>query len=36
MVETPEDTAYSIVKVYDDRLEVHGFGTEPKRDLASR
>jgi len=36
MVETAKDTAYSIVKVYPDRLEIHGFGTEPKRNLASR
>jgi predicted phosphodiesterase len=36
MVETAEDTAYSIVNVYPDRLEIQGFGTEPKRDLASR
>jgi manganese-dependent ADP-ribose/CDP-alcohol diphosphatase len=36
MVETAEDTAYSIVNVYPDRLEIHGFGTEPKRNLASR
>ncbi|MDA7890062.1 metallophosphoesterase [Akkermansiaceae bacterium] len=35
MVETAKDTAYSVVKVYPDRLEIHGFGTEPKRDLAS-
>lgn len=33
MVETAMDTAYSVVKVYPDRLEIHGFGTEPKRDL---
>ena len=36
MVETAKDTAYSIVKVYPDRLEIHGFGTEPKRNLVSR
>jgi predicted phosphodiesterase len=36
MVETAKDTAYSVVKVYPDRLEIHGFGTEPKRALASR
>lgn len=36
MVETAKDTAYSVVKVHPDRLEIHGFGTEPKRDLASR
>jgi len=35
MVETAEETAFAIVKVYSDRLDVHGFGTEPKRDLAS-
>lgn len=35
MVETAKDTAYSVVKVYPDRLEIHGFGTEPKRALAS-
>ena len=36
MVETAKDTAYAIVKVYPDRLEIHGFGTEPKRNLVSR
>ncbi len=36
MVETAKDTAYAIVRAYPDRLEIHGFGTEPTRDLKIR
>jgi manganese-dependent ADP-ribose/CDP-alcohol diphosphatase len=36
MVETAKETAFSIVKVYPDHLEVHGYGLEPKRELASQ
>jgi predicted phosphodiesterase len=33
MVETPATTAYSIVEVYDDRLEIRGVGREESRTL---
>lgn len=31
MVETPDSSAYAIVEVYSDRLELTGFGREPSR-----
>ncbi|MCC6982963.1 MAG: metallophosphoesterase [Bauldia sp.] len=34
MVETADTTAYSVVDVYDDRLEIRGFGVEESRRLA--
>jgi hypothetical protein len=34
MVETATDTAYAIVTVRPDRIEIEGFGTEPSRNLA--
>lgn len=34
MVETPDETAYAIVEVYDDRLHIRGFGLEETRTLA--
>ena len=34
MVETPDSNAYAIVDVYDDRLELRGFGREESRVLA--
>jgi 3',5'-cyclic AMP phosphodiesterase CpdA len=33
MVETADTTAYSVVDVYDDRLEIRGFGVEESRRL---
>jgi predicted phosphodiesterase len=33
MVETPDTTAYSIVEVYDSRIEIRAFGTEEPRTL---
>lgn len=33
MVETAAETAYAIVEVYPDRLEIKGFGVEPSRTL---
>ena len=35
MVETAKETAFAVVKVYPDHLEVQGYGSEPKRELAS-
>jgi 3',5'-cyclic AMP phosphodiesterase CpdA len=34
MVETPTDTAYAIVEVFSDRLEVKGFGIQESRTLS--
>lgn len=34
MVETPDTTAYSVVEVWDDRIEILGQGTEVSRTLA--
>jgi predicted phosphodiesterase len=34
MVETPDTTAYAVVEVWDDRIEVLGRGREPSRTLA--
>ncbi len=36
MVETPDTTAYALVKVYSDRLVVEGYGRTPSRRLAGR
>ena len=36
MVETPDSTAYAIVEVHEDRLEVVGKGREPSRSLSLR
>jgi hypothetical protein len=33
MVDTPDTTAYSIVEVYGDRIEVRGVGREENRTL---
>ncbi len=33
MVETAKDNAYSVVSVYNDRIEIDGFGLEPDRSL---
>lgn len=33
MVETESDTAYAIVRCFDDRLEIEGYGLEPDRKL---
>jgi len=33
MVETANDNAYSVVSVYNDRIEIDGFGLEPDRSL---
>lgn len=33
MVETATETAYAIVTLYPDRIEIQGFGTEPSRSL---
>lgn len=35
MVETAERSAYAVVTLHRDRLEIEGFDTEPDRDLAS-
>ncbi len=34
MVDTATETAYAIVSLYPDRIEIKGFGTEPSRSLA--
>jgi hypothetical protein len=33
MVDTPAETAYSVVEVHADRIEVRGFGREANRTL---
>ncbi|WEX11245.1 metallophosphoesterase [Chelativorans sp. AA-79] len=33
MVETPAHNAYAVLEVYEDRLEISGFGREPSRSL---
>lgn len=33
MVETPDSTAFSVIRAYKDRLEIDGFGREPERVL---
>ena len=33
MVDTPATTAYSVVEVYDDRIDIRGFGREENRSL---
>jgi 3',5'-cyclic AMP phosphodiesterase CpdA len=33
MVDTPAETAYSVVEVYDERIEIRGFGREGNRTL---
>jgi hypothetical protein len=33
MVDTPSETAYSVVEVYVDRIEIRGFGREENRTL---
>jgi len=34
MVQGPDETAYATVELYDDRIEIHGVGRTPSRDLA--
>ncbi|WP_457586450.1 metallophosphoesterase [Ensifer canadensis] len=34
MVETPDTTAYAIVEIHTDRMEIHGYGRETDRTLA--
>jgi len=36
MVDTPASTAYSVVEVHDERIEIRGFGREGNRTLALR
>jgi 3',5'-cyclic AMP phosphodiesterase CpdA len=36
MVDTPDENAYAVVEVYDDRLEIRGVGRVPSRTLALR
>lgn len=33
MVDTPDENAFSVVELFDDRLEIHGFGREKSRQL---
>ena len=35
MVEAPEKNAFAVVDVYDDRLDVRGFGSVPSRTLGA-
>lgn len=34
MVQGPDETAYATVELYDDRIEIHGVGRTPSRELA--